>query len=204
MKILLQADSVVSGGLYFKAVTNWLDFAIPMLVIIAAVILHVKGKDGKDPLPILSAWINLVAIKLTLQVSQSTILEPPIVIDRILLKLKGKKYNVIEVTDNSVKFKERPWVLMWNFQAARRLDGGSFKIDVSDNGISVSLHYYLNLLPLFVAVAILEIATIYNGAYEGSIFFAVFFLIGGIIQIITSRGVAKGMIKEIINYEVVN
>jgi hypothetical protein len=199
MKILLQADSVVSGGLYFNAVTAWWNIIFPLIVVIVVVTLHVKGKNGKDPLPIVSSWIDLVGIKLRFKVSQSTILEPPIVIERIHLKLNDKKYNVIEVTDNTVIFKERPWVLMWNFQAARRLDGGHFEIDLSNNGQSVSLNYYINLLPLLVAITLLEIFTIRDRIYDASIFFGVFFLIAGFIQTIVVRGVARQMLREILD-----
>jgi hypothetical protein len=204
MNILLQADSLVSHGLYFKAVFNWWDIAVPLLVFIVWLILHLKGRQGEDPLPVVSSWINLVAIKLRFQVSQSTNHEPPIIIDSILLKLKDKKYNVIDVTDSSVKFKERPWVIMSNFRATMRLDGGRFEIGVSDNGMLVSLHYYYNLLTILLALTILEIFTISDGVYEGSIFFALFFFISSIIQIVISKGVAKRMLSEIVNVKVVD
>jgi hypothetical protein len=195
---LLQADSVVSDGFSFKAVTSWSNIVFPLLVVIVAVTLHWKGKQGKDPLPKVSSWLDRIAMKLKFQVSQSTDLQPPVIIERILLKLRDYTYSVIDVADNSVSFKERPWRLMSNIQAARRLDGGQFEIEVSNNRISLCLHYYLDLLPLLLLVAALEIVTIYNGVYEGTIFFAVFFFIAGLIQIAVSKGAANGMLKEIL------
>jgi hypothetical protein len=138
-------------------------------------------------------------MKLKYQISQTTDLEPQIIIERIRLKLEYKKYSVVDVTDSSIKFKERPWALMWNFEAVRRLDGGRFEIGVSGNGMSVNLLYYLNILPPLLALTALEFFTISDGVYEGSIFFVSFFFITGIIQTIISKGVAKEMLREILN-----
>jgi hypothetical protein len=43
---LLQADSVVSDGLYFKAVTNWWDIVI-ILVITISLVIYLKKRKRK-------------------------------------------------------------------------------------------------------------------------------------------------------------
>ena len=48
-------------------------------------------------------------MKIKLRVSQNTTLDPKVINGLILLKLKDKKYDVLEVTDNSVKFYDNPW-----------------------------------------------------------------------------------------------
>ncbi|MGZ3820214.1 MAG: hypothetical protein ACXVB6_06460 [Mucilaginibacter sp.] len=148
--------------------------------------------------------IDHFSLKLNYRVSKPTNLEPTVINERILLKLNDEKYNVIEATDHVVTFKERPWVLMSNAKAARRLDGGRFEIGVADNNPSLSLHYYLNLVPLLVMVSVLEIATIYNRFYVGGIFFGIFFFIALLIQLLVSRGVANGMLSEILYVDVVD
>jgi hypothetical protein len=141
-------------------------------------------------------------MKLRFQVSQSTNLTIPIIIENVLFKLNGNKYRIQEVTDDSVTFDDNPWTLRWSHEAIKRLDGGRFKINVSDSSITVSLHYYLNLLPWLIAVTILEFYTINDRVYEDSIFLVLFFFIIVIIQTLVSRGVAKSMLSEILNERV--
>lgn len=137
-------------------------------------------------------------MKIKFRVSQNTTLDPKVINSLILLKLKDKKYDVLEVTDNSVKFYDNPWVLRWNFQQVRRLDGGSFNINVSNNTILVTLHFYLNLFPVLIGVSIPVIGTIVNGAYEGTIFFVVFIIVALFIQTIISKSVARDMLMAIL------
>jgi hypothetical protein len=106
-------------------------------------------------------------MKVNCKVSQSTTIDPKIIIGRIQLKLQDKRYDILEVTGNSVKFYDDPWVLRWRHQQVRTLDGGSFKID---NKL-VILNYYLNLWPPLIGVSIPIIGTLLAGAYEGTIFF---------------------------------
>lgn len=138
-------------------------------------------------------------IKIKFRVSQATNLDLKIINGLILFKLKDKKYDVLEVTDNSVKFYDNPWVLRWNFQQVRRLDGGTFETTVSDNGILVSLYFYLNLFPGLIGVSIPVIGTIIEGAYEGTIFFIIFIIVALFIQTIISKSVARDILKEILS-----
>ncbi len=137
-------------------------------------------------------------MKLKFQVSQNTTLDPEIINGLILLKLKDKKYDVLEVSDNKVKFYDNPWVLRWNFQQVGRLDGGSFKINTINNATQVTLHFYLNLFPVLIAMSIPVIGTIIEGVYEGTIFFIVFFIVAMSIQAIISKNVARDMLTAML------
>jgi hypothetical protein len=164
----------------------------------------VKGKRGKDPLPKVSSWVDLVATKVWLRVSQSTTLEPAAIIKNTLQLLDSRNYNIVDESDNMIAFKERPWVLMWNFQAVRRLDGGYFRIGIVDKEQSVTLNYYFNILPFVIAFTAMEIFTISDGLYDGTLFFAIGFPIICGIQILFSKGVARGVLREILSDEIID
>jgi hypothetical protein len=143
-------------------------------------------------------------MKIKFRVSQNTTLDPKVINGLILLKLKDKNYDVLEVTDNCVKFYDNPWVLRWNFQQVRRLDGGSFNISISNNAILVTLHFYLNLFPVLIGVSIPVIGTIVEGAYEGTIFFVIFIIVALFIQTIISKSVARDMLMAILSKDIVD
>jgi hypothetical protein len=143
-------------------------------------------------------------MKIKFLVSQITTFEPPVINGLILLKLKDKKYQVLDVTNKSVRFDDNPWTWGWNFQQIGRLDGGTFKTTVSDKGILVNLHFYLNLLPALIGMSIPVIGTVIEGLYEGTIFFIVFIITALFFQAITSKNAAKGLLKEILSDDVLN
>ena len=95
-------------------------------------------------------------------------------------------------------------VLRWNFQQVRRLDGGSFNINISNNAILVTLHFYLNLFPALIGVSIPVIGTIIEGAYEGTIFFVIFIIVALFIQTIISKSVARDMLMAILSEDIVD
>ena len=134
-------------------------------------------------------------MKINFQVSQITTIDPQVINLRIQLKLKDNKYDVLEVTENCVKFYDDPWVLRWNFQQVRRLDGGSFDI----NNTSVTLNYYLSLWQPLIGLSIPVIGTALAGAYDGTIFFITFIIIALCVQAIISRNVAEDMLTVILS-----
>ena len=134
-------------------------------------------------------------MKINFQVSQITTLNPQVINRLIQSKLRDMKYDILEVTDNSVKFYDNPWVLRWNFQQVRRLDGGSFQID----NTSVTLNYYLSLWQPLIGISIPVIGTAFAGAYEGTIFFITFIIIALCVQTVISRNVAKSILTAAIN-----
>jgi hypothetical protein len=138
-------------------------------------------------------------MKIKFQVSQTTNLEPSIIIDRILILLKDKKYRIQEVTDNSITFDDDPWVLRWNFQQIRRLDGGRFEICASDGSKSVSFKCYLDILQTLLLLSAILIFLIVQWDYTGLLFLGLFILIVGSIQITTSKDVAREMVREILS-----
>jgi len=142
--------------------------------------------------------------KIKFQISQTTELDPEIITGLILLKLKDKKYDVLEVTRNNVKFYDNPWVWRWSFQQAERLDGGDFKIDTTDNCTSVTLNYYFNLWPSLIGVSIPVIGTIIAGFYDGAAFFIIFILIALSVQALISKNVARNMLSAILTKNIMN
>ena len=136
-------------------------------------------------------------MKLKFKISQTTDLAPEIIIDRIKAELDKNKYRVLSVTNNSVKFDESPWKLMWNFQAVRRLDGGEFKVSLQDNLTSVSFSYYLSLIaPIIILIAI-SIGLITNGEYYAPLFFLLFYAVAVTFQVITLKDVANEVLSEV-------
>jgi hypothetical protein len=143
-------------------------------------------------------------LKMKFLVSQITSVAPQIINGLIQIKLRDKKYDILEVTDNSVKFYDNPWVLRWRSEQVRRLDEGVFTIDTTDNNTSVNLHYHLNLLQPLIGISIPVIGTIIIGAYYGTVFFISFIIIALCVQSIISRNVAKDMLIAILNEDIMN
>ena len=141
-------------------------------------------------------------MKINFRVSQVTNLDPEVINGLIQLELRDKRYDVLEVTNNSVRFYDNPWVFRWSGQQIMRLDGGIFKIDTSDNCISVTLNYYFRLWSL-VGISIPVIGTIIEGVYEGTIFFVIVIAIAMFIQTNISKGVATDMLTKILNEDVI-
>ncbi len=95
-------------------------------------------------------------------VARSTDLEPSVIIEKILSKLKAEKYRVTKVTKSSVTFDDWRVLIMSRIKAFRRLDGGEFEISNSDNGVVVSFNYHLNTLPYLLVVGALVVSLIYD------------------------------------------
>ena len=137
-------------------------------------------------------------MKLKFKISQTTDLAPEIIIDRIKAELDQNKYRVLSVTNNSVKFDESPWKLMWNFQAVRRLDGGKFDVSLQDNLTSVTFNYYLSLITPIMILIVISIGLITNGEYYAPLFFLLFYVVAVTFQVITLKDVANEVLSEII------
>jgi hypothetical protein len=135
------------------------------------------------------------AMKIRFQVSKITHADPQVIKGIIQLKLKDSEYVILEAPNNSIKFDDNPWILRWNHQQVRRLDGGIFEID----NTSITLKYYLNLWQPLIGASIPVIGTIIAGAYKGTMFFIAFIFIALCIQTVISRNVAKDMLTSIIN-----
>ena len=138
-------------------------------------------------------------MKIKFQASLTTNLEPSIIIERVLALLKYTKYKVREVVDGQVIFSDNPWAFRLRPYAIGRLDGGIFKISVSNNGTSLTLNSYLNILPAaFTWVAGLTLPIILAKAYWASILFLLFYSITFIFQILRSKDLTREMIREIL------
>jgi hypothetical protein len=104
-------------------------------------------------------------MKLKFKVSQSTNLHPQIITGKIVSLLDDGKYRVNHVTDSRVEFDENPWKLMWNFEAAKRLDGGKFEISMLNNEVLITFTWYKNLMVTVLILAALSITLIHEGEY---------------------------------------
>ncbi len=136
-------------------------------------------------------------MKLKYKISQPTNLDGKIIIDTIIAKLEHNKYRILSVGYDSVNFDESPWKLMWNFQAVRRLEGGRFEVDILGKDTSVSLKYYINLLPQLFVIAALTIGLVANGEYYAPIFFFLFYFVAIMIQTVTLKEVATELLTKI-------
>ncbi|QTE37134.1 hypothetical protein J3L18_29170 [Mucilaginibacter gossypii] len=137
-------------------------------------------------------------LKIKSQISQTTVLQTQAIIEKILFQLNEKEYRLINETDKSVKFDISQWQLRWNFEPTR-LDGGEFEVSTADNCTMVSLTYYNDLLIPLIMLAALSTLLLIDGQYEGIIFFGAFYLITGIIHLITSKTKAKELLNDILD-----
>ena len=136
--------------------------------------------------------------KLKFQTSATTLLEPYEIIAKIQLELKDWKYNVKDVTGNTVSFKDNPWRLRWNFEP-KMVDGGEFVISYNpDNEKLLRLNYYYNLFPALLALTIMSTILISDRVYDGILFFGVFYAVAVPIDIIRSRVSARELVAAIL------
>ncbi|MDF2432154.1 MAG: hypothetical protein JWP44_1785 [Mucilaginibacter sp.] len=139
-----------------------------------------------------------IKLQILKKVTQSTSLDPSIIIDRIKANLDKEDYRVLKVTNNSVQFDDSPWKLMWNFQAVRRFDGGKFEINVQDNLSTVTLSYYRSLIAPVIILAAISVGLIKDGEYYAPLGFLSFYLIAITFNMFTLKGIAQEMLAEII------
>ncbi|MBB6110645.1 hypothetical protein [Mucilaginibacter lappiensis] len=137
-------------------------------------------------------------MKLKFKISQTTSLAPEIIIDRIKAELDQNKYRVLNITNNSVKFDESPWKLMWNFEAMRRLDGGKFDVNLQDNLTSVTFSYYRSLIGPLIILTVISIGLIRDGEYYAPLGFLLFYVIALTFNAFTLKDVANEMLNDIL------
>ena len=87
---------------------------------------------------------------------------------------------------------------MWNFQAARRFDGGKFEISLRDNLTSVKFTYYRSMVWPSIMLLVLSIIFITQGEYYAPLFFLAFYIFAIGINMITLKGIAEDMLTAII------
>jgi hypothetical protein len=137
-------------------------------------------------------------LKIEYHISKTTSLPTQAIIERIRFQLNEKEYRLMGETNQSVRFDINQWALRWNYKPTR-LDGGEFEISTADNCTTVSLSYYSDLLtPLIMYIAMIAFLLI-NKAYEGILFFGAFYLITGIIHLVTSKIKAKELLNDILD-----
>jgi hypothetical protein len=139
-------------------------------------------------------------MKLRFKISRLTNLDSQIVINRITNELEEKKYRVQNTTNHTVEFddKHNPWEIMWNFQAAKRFDGGKFEVNFSTGLVTIIFSYYRSLISPIIILIILTIILIKDGEYYAPLFFLAFYIVAISINMITIRTVANELIDKIL------
>jgi hypothetical protein len=123
------------------------------------------------------------------------------IIDRIQFLLKDTKYNVDTVTLNSLSFSDNPWRLRWNFEA-KMLDEGEFVVSTNAAGEKLlTLNYRYNLLWMLAIVAFLLISLASHREYWGILFFATFYGIAILIDILRAKYVARKLLANVLRNE---
>lgn len=141
----------------------------------------------------------MISLKLKFQTTQTTHLEASIISKRILRKLEDKKYEIKEVSNSTIVFGRPIFELVWNFEVPHILDGGSFELIESENGITVVLNYFIKTFYLILIFTSISIFLINLAEYMALLLFGLFFLFTGIIQFFTTRNVGQKLLKEIID-----
>ncbi|HVW14295.1 MAG TPA: hypothetical protein VHB54_10745 [Mucilaginibacter sp.] len=135
--------------------------------------------------------------KLKFHTSATTALESYEILARIQLELKDRKYNVEEVTDKTVLFKDN----LLRFRSSwspTMLDEGEFVISDDRNGGRVlTLNYIWNFLPFLIGITIVIILSVFWQDYTVVAFFGVFIAIVTPIDLMRHRGEASELIAAI-------
>lgn len=140
-------------------------------------------------------------MNLKYQVSQTSHLEPGVVLGLIMLKLKDKNYRVISSANNCVLFDDERKMIQSNIEAFGRFTNGKIEIKVleKENLLVFSFKVAVWFPSLMVLAAL--IFGVINRIY---IFPLVAFLVLGLqefVRIVTLKGDAEDILKGILSYE---
>jgi hypothetical protein len=142
--------------------------------------------------------MNISSFKLKFQISQTTHFATSNVIDRILVRLQDKKYQISNVTNSSVRFGQNTSKLVWNFKAPYVLDGGNFEITRSEQETVVVLSYFINVLPSLLIIIALLIFVVIQGEYFGIFFFGLFYIIAGSFQYTITKSAGRELLTSVL------
>ena len=138
-------------------------------------------------------------MKLKFHISSKSNLEPPVIIDRIMSGLKQKDYVAKIATSNKVTFTDDPWQALWNFDAVRRLDGGTFMINISDNNTTIiSLEYYRTIIIQLVIFAAIIVFLLFYGSNMMVLLGILFYLVAIGIQGLVLTMIARNLLEDIL------
>jgi hypothetical protein len=140
-------------------------------------------------------------MNLKYQVSQTTHLEPGVVLGLIMLKLKDKNYRVISSANNSVVFDDGKKMIRSNIEAFGRFTNGKVEIRTSEKENLLVFSFKVAVwFPSLIVLGALIFGVI-NSIY---IFPLVAFLVFGLqefVRIGILKGNAEEILKEILSYE---
>lgn len=94
-------------------------------------------------------------IKIKFQVSETSLLESKVVIDKILLMLKKQNYIIEDITNSIITFKDDNWEMRSKNAVFRKVDKGSFELIPTSEGTLIKYIYYISCLPEVIITAII-------------------------------------------------
>ena len=136
-------------------------------------------------------------MKLKYQIAETTNLDPQMLIDGICAMLEKRKYRVINKNGYTVRFDD--YALWFKWRNVSRVDGGVFEVRISENGSTISLVYYLNLIVelILIPITLLYSALVNYVAFFMPIVISLMFL----SRIISVKQLAKEMINDVTHFE---
>ncbi len=81
-------------------------------------------------------------MKIKYHLSQKTEINQEITLKRIISELDKHGYRIIDISENSIAFRNKFWLLTTRGEYFGRVDGGKFIISPEKEGTSVNFHFY--------------------------------------------------------------
>jgi len=142
--------------------------------------------------------MKIPTFKISFETSQITDLATELVIFNIRSKLREGGYEILTLPDKSLSFKFPPFKFVWNFEAPYILDGGVFKISLTEQGTVVTLSYFINMLYPLLVFSVFITGIIIEGEYWAILFFGVIIFVASVFQYFTTKNVGKKLLSSIL------
>ncbi|HTD39052.1 MAG TPA: hypothetical protein VK671_00425 [Mucilaginibacter sp.] len=136
-------------------------------------------------------------MKIKYQISETSRLEPQVIMDKALIQLNAQHYIIENKADNIISFKDDNWQIRSKGTGFRKVDKGSFEITPLNEGSLIRYTYYVSFLPETVITTILVILSFTQSYFI--ILIDLPFLIQLGVRIYTLKDVSKQMIKRLAN-----
>ena len=134
-------------------------------------------------------------IKIKFQVSETSLLESNVVIDKILLMLKKQNYIIEHITNGIITFKDDNWEMRSKNAVFRKVDKGSFEVTSTNEGTLIKYIYYISFLPEVIITAIIVFGAFVLSSLVLLIALPLWIQLG--VRIYTLKDGSKQMIKRL-------
>jgi hypothetical protein len=94
-------------------------------------------------------------MKIKFQVSETSLLEPQVLIDKMLLVLKKQNYIIENTTSNIISFRDDNWEMRSKNAVFRKVDKGVFEVAPTNEGSLIKYIYYVSFLPEIIITTII-------------------------------------------------